>query len=72
MAEQPAGARLGRLGHHRRREQRQQEEEQNQHPAALVHRGQDPQRFLQQAERQVRAVCRGQRGDKDCQPKSDF
>ncbi|KAL0180514.1 hypothetical protein M9458_022920, partial [Cirrhinus mrigala] len=51
LAGRPASPRLGGLAH-RGGGERQQEEEQDQHPAAHLHRGQDPQRLLQQAERQ--------------------
>lgn len=53
LAEHLAESQLSGLGHHRRGKQRHQEEEQDKYPASLVHRGQDPQRLLQQAERQV-------------------
>lgn len=55
MAEHTEAAWLRRLAD-RGRGKRRQEKEQDQHPAPHLHHGQDPQRFLQQAERQVRTA----------------
>lgn len=55
MAKRAKDARLNRLAHSGCGKRRQ-EKEQDQHPATHLHHGQDPQRLLQQAERQVKTA----------------